>query len=274
MTTPAHPLIQTVRRVLENLRNSGAAQEAIAEAEAALAELERELAAAQEERAKFVSVVTHELRLPMTSIQGYTDLLRQGAMGAVNENQLNFLNVIRSNVLRMNSLITSLSDMTKAEAGRLAVETGPQALRPLVEKAVEAKKEVLAEFQQTVDLQIPANLPQVQADPARLQQVIEHLVDNAAKYADPGGSVAVNAEDRGERVRLTVHDRGYGILPEEQEKIFEPFYRSDDQRVRDRHGWGLGLPLCRRLLALMSGEVGLESRPGEGTTVWLDLPKA
>ncbi|MBI3159552.1 MAG: HAMP domain-containing histidine kinase [Chloroflexi bacterium] len=272
--TTSHPLVQTLRRILATLQDSGAALEAIAEAEAALTELERELAAAQEEKAKFVSVVTHELRLPMTSIQGYTDLLRQGAMGAVNENQLNFLNVIRSNVHRMNALITSLSDMTKAEAGRLAVETSPQALSPLAAKAIEAKKEVLAEFQQTVEDQIPGDLPPVQADPARVQQVIEHLLDNAAKYADPGGTITVGAEDKGERVRLTVHDRGYGIPPEEQDKVFEPFYRSDDQRVRDRHGWGLGLPLCRRLLALMSGSVGLESRPGEGTTVWLDLPKA
>lgn len=262
-----HPKIEHLRQALEAAGVDG-------EARTALDALENELAAAADEKAKFVSVITHELRLPMTSIQGYTDLLRGGAMGEVNENQLNFLNVIRANVHRMNALVTSLSDLTKAEAGRLTLETSPQALAALVDKAAEARKETFAEFEQTVANEVPAALPAVQVDPHRIQQVLEHLLDNAAKYSDPGGTITVTAEEKGGKIRLTVEDHGYGILPEDQPRLFEPFFRSDDQRVRDRHGWGLGLSVCRSLIALMQGEVGLESRPGEGTRVWLDLPKA
>lgn len=263
----SHPNIEKLRAALD-------AAGADADARAALDALEADLAAATDEKAKFVSVIAHELRLPMTSIQGYTDLLRQGAMGEINENQRNFLNVIRANVHRMNSLVTSLSDMTKAEVGRLKVEAEAVALRPLVDKAGDTKKEVLAEFEQTLDNQIPEGLPNVLADPARVQQVLEHLIDNAARYADPGGMITVSADEMNGGIRLTVHDKGYGISEEDQPKLFEPFFRSDDQRVRDKHGWGLGLSVCRQLLALMSGDVGLESRPGEGTTVWVDLPKA
>lgn len=265
--TPNHPQIALLRQRLEAL---GADEET----RAALAALETEIESAIDEKAKFVSVITHELRLPMTSIQGYTDLLRGGAMGEINENQLNFLNVIRANVHRMNALVTSLSDMTKAEAGRLALEASPQALRPLIDKAAEAKKEVLTEFQQTLDNQVSADLPPVQADPQRVQQILEHLLDNAAKYSDPGSTVTITAEESGANIRLKVHDTGYGIPPEDLPRVAEPFFRSDDQRVRDRYGWGLGLSVVRSLLALMHGDLGLESRPGEGTTAWVDLPKA
>ncbi|TAK12283.1 MAG: HAMP domain-containing histidine kinase [Anaerolineae bacterium] len=263
----SHPNIDKLRSALDALG-------ADAETRAALDALEAELANATDEKAKFVSVITHELRLPMTSIQGYTDLLRQGAMGEINDNQRNFLNVIRANVHRMNALVTSLSDMTKAEVGRLKLDPATVALRPLVDKAAGAKKEALAEFEQTVDNQVAEGLPNVLADPQRVQQVLEHLIDNAARYADPGGTITVGAEDKNGSIRITVHDNGYGIPEEDLPKVFEPFYRSDDQRVRDKHGWGLGLSVCRQLVALMSGNVGLESRPGEGTTVWVELPKA
>jgi signal transduction histidine kinase len=223
-------------------------------------------------KSKFVSVVTHELRLPMTSIKGYADLLRQGAVGPVNEMQLNFVDVIRNNVERMSTLVSDLSDVSRIETGRLKLGMALISLQDYITEAVNSLKPKIDEKGQMLTLDIPADLPQVHADPNRVVQVMNNLLSNAHKYTHTGGKITVRAFVDQDRVRVEVRDTGIGISAEDQIQLFTQFFRSEDPEVREQQGWGLGLNVAKKLVELMEGEIGMQSVFREGSTFWFTLP--
>lgn len=250
-------------------------KEVAAEMEALSAENARLNQAVQQAnlaRSRFVSAVTHEIRVPMTSIKGYTDLLRQGVIGPVNEQQLNFLNTIRNNVERMSTLVSNLSDISHIETGRLKMQLADIYLRISLEEALNSLNLKLAEKEQTLTVDLPANLPPVRADSIRLVQVLHNLLSNAHKYTPPKGKIAVHASPTGSFVRVEVSDTGIGIRPEDQSLLFTQFFRSEDPAVREQQGWGLGLCVAKRLVDIMGGEVGVQSQVGEGSTFWFTVP--
>lgn len=228
---------------------------------------------ARQEKSHFVSVVSHELRLPMTSIKGYTDLMLKGMTGEINEMQTNFLAVIRNNVERMSRLISNLSDLSKAEEGRLLLQKDTFPIGMVVQNARAAVEEIINTRKQTVvSDEIPANLPPVHADPQRVAQMVEIYLRNALLYSPEGSQIHVRAFQDGSFVRLEVHDPGMGVAEADQTHLFEPFFRSEDQRVRDHAGWGLGLAVVRSLADLQGGQVGFEPRPQGGSIFWFTLP--
>jgi signal transduction histidine kinase len=250
-------------------------KEVAAEMEALSAENARLNQAVQQAnlaRSRFVSAVTHEIRVPMTSIKGYTDLLRQGVIGPVNEQQLNFLDTIRNNVERMSTLVSNLSDISHIETGRLKMQLADIYLRISLEEALNSLNLKLAEKEQTLTVDLPANLPPVRADSIRLVQVLHNLLSNAHKYTPPKGKIAVHASPTGSFVRVEVSDTGIGIRPEDQSLLFTQFFRSEDPAVREQQGWGLGLCVAKRLVDIMGGEVGVQSQVGEGSTFWFTVP--
>lgn len=223
-------------------------------------------------KSKFVSVVTHELRIPMTSIKGYTDLLRQGAVGPVNDMQSNFLNVIRSNVDRMNNLVSDLSDISRLETGRIQLEPGAVSVTGALHEAVLTLRPRFEEKEQIIELDVPEDLPPAYADSSRLVQIANNLIGNANKYTQQGGQVAVRAFQQDENVRVEVIDNGIGIDQEDQEKLFQQFFRSENEAVREQQGWGLGLNVTKRLVELMGGEIGADSTLNIGSTFWFTIP--
>lgn len=223
-------------------------------------------------KTKFVSVVTHELRIPMTSIKGYTDLLRQGVVGTVNEMQLNFLNVIRNNVERMSALVSDLSDISHIENGRIKLNSSMVSAAESVQETVNNLKPRIQEKGQELSIEVQSALPQVYADPNRLVQVLTNLLNNAHKYTPEKGKLSLRASQNGEYVRFEVQDNGIGISPEDQEGLFGQFFRSESPEVREQQGWGLGLNLANRLVTLMGGEMGVRSMLGEGSTFWFTIP--
>lgn len=227
---------------------------------------------ARQEKDKFVSVVTHELRLPLTAIKGYTDLLRQGAVGPINEQQLSFLDTIRNNVDRMSALLSDLADISQIETGRLRVEIGQVLLQTSLDAVLKNLQPMLHSKQQKVEISRIDQLPPVSADANRLLQVLTHLLRNASMYTADGGRISVRAYPRDEMLRVDVTDTGIGISPEDQKKLFTPFFRADEMVVRDQHGWGLGLYLSARLIELMGGGIGVESSLENGSTFWFTLP--
>lgn len=240
--------------------------------QAEVADLEGQLQESRKSKSQFVSHVTHELRLPLTSIRGYTDLLRQGIVGPVNEQQHNFLEVIKSNVERMTALISDLADINYLDTGRMKLSPRLVFLDEPIARTVEHLKTRLAEKEQTIVVELPELTHPVYADEARLQQILTALLNNAWKYTPKGGKITVRASEDANQVHVTVSDTGIGISPIDQEKIFTPFFRSEDEAVREHPGWGLALHLAKRLAEAMDGKMGFESTLHQGSTFWFSLP--
>jgi signal transduction histidine kinase len=229
---------------------------------------------ANQTKTKFVSVVTHELRLPMTSIKGYTDLLRGGMVGPINDQQKSFLEVIRNNVERMSVLVSDLSDISHIETGRLKLSLAILRLHDHVNDTLNSLRPKLEESRQALEADLPDDLPNVYADPNRLVQVLTNLLSNANKYTPPEGRIILHARHEEDFVRVEVRDNGFGISSEDQANLFTQFFRSDDPRVREQQGWGLGLSVARRLVELMGGEIGAQSELHKGSTFWFTIPIA
>ena len=224
------------------------------------------------EKAAFVSTVAHELRIPMTSIMGYTDLLKGGMMGELNESQLGFLVVIRENVGRMSKLVADLSDIYKVESGRLNLETMAMPLSSAVNDGVDKTSTQIEARGQKVSVSLPAGLPMVFADPKRAAQMVHYLLENAVLYSPEGSPIEISADPDGKLVRLLVTDHGIGVDEADQPHVFTQFFRSEVEAVREHKGWGLSLATVRALAELGGGAAGYESEPGTGSTFWVSFP--
>lgn len=225
-----------------------------------------------ETKSKFISVISHELRLPMTSIKGYTDLLLQGTVGSVNEQQLNFLNVIRNNVDRMQVLVSDLSDISRIETGRLRLQTETISLDKYLDQVLSSLGPKINEKKQILDVMFPEDLPMCNADPHRVMQVLTNLINNAIKYTPEGGHITITASHEDSFLHVEVTDDGIGISQDDQARLFNQFFRSEDLAVREQQGWGLGLNVSKQFVKLMGGEIGMVSKLGEGSTFWFTLP--
>ncbi len=232
-------------------------------------------------KSEFVSFVAHELKNPMTSIKGYTELLAAGAVGGVNEAQGNFLGTIRSNIERMNTLVSDLNDLSKIEAGRLRLEFKAIAIQDVVEEVVRSTRRQIEDKQQQLVIELSDDLPKIWADSTRLSQVVVNLVSNAHKYTESGGEIYISAEaghnqwdeDGAENVvHLWVKDTGIGISEEDQTKIFTKFFRSEDPKTREVAGTGLGLNITRSLVEMQGGKIWFESQHRQGTTFHITVP--
>jgi signal transduction histidine kinase len=263
--------IDALRSALLNVRSSVSPEDASQMLEQ-LDELSLSVELEREERRQFVSHVSHELRVPMTSIMGYTDLLRKGIFGPVNDQQLNFLNIIRSNVDRMAALVSDLSDLSKLETGSLVMEIVACRLQDVVDGVVRNLQPAFADRNQHFTTTLPADMPHVSADTKRLAQVLTNLLNNANRYTPPGGSISVHVTRDERMARLEVSDTGIGISSEDQSRLFEQFFRSDHAAVREHPGWGLSLSVSKGLVEQMGGAMGAASKPGEGCTFWFTVP--
>jgi PAS domain S-box-containing protein len=230
---------------------------------------EREIAQAKNE---FVSVVAHELRTPMTSIKGYTDLILQGAMGEVNGQQRRFLEIVKTNVDRLSELISDLLDTARIEAGRVRLEIEPVQVPSIVGEVCDSLAETIRERGLALTVESDPDVPAVHADRNRLIQVLMNLLSNAYRYTPVGGSITVSVRPDKDAVLVEVKDTGIGIAPEDQEKIFERFFRADQELVNEQTGTGLGLPIARSLVELHGGRLWLESELGQGSTFSFTLP--
>jgi signal transduction histidine kinase len=247
------------------------------------AQLYAEVQRANEAKSEFVSFVAHELKNPMTSIKGYTELLAAGSVGEINEMQTNFLQTIRSNVERMSVLVSDLNDNAKIEANRLRLDFKPVDVPEVLDEALKSTKRQLEDKKQAVDTKYSGNLPSIWADPVRVGQVLTNLVSNAHKYTPEGGKIMIGAEAIANQwdpegakqvVHLWVKDDGIGISNEDQVKIFQKFFRSDDSKAREAPGTGLGLNITKSLVEMQGGRIWFESEYRKGTTFHFTVPVA
>ncbi len=260
------------RTTLEAICN----QIAVAVENARLLEVLRRLEAqgeVQRLKAELISAVSHELRTPLGFIKGYaTTLLREDVAPIDAATRREFLQIIDEETGKLQKMIDDLLDTSRFQAGRLRLERQPTALAELVAKAVGKARPGLAETGHEVAIRLPDEDVRVLADPMRVEQVLDNLLNNAARYSDPNTPVEVAvARDNG-NVVVSVTDRGDGIPEAEQEHVFEPFHRGENSRRRGVHGAGLGLAVCRGIVEAQSGRIWVESTPGRGSTFRFTLP--
>lgn len=233
---------------------------------------------AERAKSEFIIAVSRRLRTPLTAIRGYTEALSSGVAGTMNEAQSHFLRIIRDNALRTVSLAGNLIAVAQMEKGFLKLEYGETDLHLIVGDVVPSFQSQLEARQLEVRLELDDDLPMVEADPARVRQILDNLVSNAIKFAYPGGRITIGARllcDEGEQATvcaLWVSDTGIGISPEEQARIWERFYRPSNPLATEAGGLGVGLSIVKSLVEAHGGRVWLESTPGVGSTFTVLLP--
>lgn len=247
------------------------------------AQLYEAVQAANEAKTEFISFVSHELKAPMTSIKGYTDLLLSQNFGDLNEAQHRFLRTVGANVERMTRLVSDLQDVSRIEAGQLHLQSQPVSFENLIDEVLQSTQAQIAEKEQTLDLEISPDLPEVWGDPTRLAQILTNLVSNAYKYTPENGRITIRAEkttemnghvEPKEMVHVSVADTGLGIREEDQQGIFTKFFRGNDEQALRAPGTGLGLNITKNLVEMHNGRIWFESKHRQGTTFHVVIPAA
>jgi len=245
------------------------------------AELFSELEHANQDKSKFVSLVAHELKNPMTSMKGYTDLLLKGVLGPMNEQQSDFLRIVLNNVNRMETLVSDLNDLTKQQTGNLRLEIAPVDFRDIVVETLRSLQGQIEEKNQELAVEVPEDLPLVMGDSNRLMQVMTNFVSNAYKYTPPGGKIGIRAEltrnlwnpqGAPQVIHCAVQDTGIGMDEDDLAKLFRPYFRSDNPKTREQPGTGLGLTITRGLIEQHGGQVWVESELEVGTVFHFTIP--
>jgi signal transduction histidine kinase len=254
------------------------------------------VAQANQAKSEFIDFVAHELKQPMTSMQGYARLLAMGIGGELAPMQAQFVQVITSNVDRMGKLVNNLLEISRLEAGRTTLRLEPVQLREVIDETLVNTRTEIEARHHTLEVTIPDNLPPVMGDRERLVQIMTNMVSNAYKYTPEGGiiriavpspavpSPTVGTGGRGDghggqevppgHLQVSVSDNGIGMSPQELAGLREKFFRADQPFVREQPGTGLGVSITRGLVALHGGELVVESEAGKGTTFSLTVPTA
>ncbi|MGE5689265.1 MAG: ATP-binding protein [Pseudomonadota bacterium] len=224
-------------------------------------------------KSDFVATVSHELRTPLAAIHGSALTILRPDLSLDSELRARLLHVIAEESERLAEIVNDLLLASHLDSGRLQVHIERCDPLALAGQVVEAARTHLPDNVE-VELEAPAELPVVAADPGQLRQVLENLVENAIKYSPDGGTVALGVDRDEGTVRFRVRDRGLGIPEDEHRRVFEKFYRLDPNMTRGIGGTGLGLYICRELVRMMDGRIWVDSTPGDGSTFTVELPVA
>jgi PAS domain S-box-containing protein len=231
--------------------------------------------AADRAKSEFVANVSHELRTPMTSIKGYADLLLLQAAGDINDDQRRFLTVIKQNADRLTSLVNDLLTISSIEQRDIELDIRDIDVSEVINDvvfAIEGRMSGEGAKQVNIDTEIADELTTIEGDYDRITQIVTNLVSNSYQYTEDGGQIVISAYEEAGGVRIDVADTGIGIPYEQQDRIFERFFRGvENPMVMATAGTGLGLSIVQHLIDMHSGRISFESEPGVGTTfsVWL-----
>lgn len=223
-------------------------------------------------KTELVSMVAHELRSPLTSISGFSELLMDE--GVTREQSEEYASIILKESNRLSELINKFLDISKIEAGKSQVKRAPVNLREVIEKVLDVNLHQAERKHIAVSLKMSNNVPPIIGDRDMMEQVILNLFSNAIKYSPPNAAVEIRLRETDSDVTVEVEDTGYGISEESLPRIFDKFYRaSDNEAVREESGTGLGLSLVKEIVELHGGRVAVKSELGKGSTFGFILPK-
>lgn len=235
----------------------------LAQANARLVELDRM-------KSMFLASMSHELRTPLNSIIGFTGLILMGPPGELSEEQRKQLTIVKSSAMHLLDLINDILDISKIESGRVELQLESFPIGEVTNETLTA----VAPLAKNKGLELTADVPEgliLHSDRRRVKQVLMNLLSNAIKFSDHGGVGVSAAADDG-KLTVSVSDCGIGIRPEDLEKLFNPFQQLDMSSTKQYEGTGLGLYLCKRLLAMLGGVMSVKSEYGRGSTFTFVLP--
>jgi len=258
------PRLDELARLLAEAGRRGEGQEAH--------EIRQQMERLVQTNAQFVSVMAHEIRIPMTSIRGYADMLAKNVVGELNPMQLQFAETIRNNVIRMEQLVSDVSDISKLHSGRIRLEAKQDSFASVIERVQKEVEALAQERGHSVTYELAPDLPPLHLDSARLAQVIGKLLVNALRYTPEGGAITVRAQPVDGQLAVTVEDTGIGIAEDERAHIGDLFWRSDRDEVRAFKGNGLGLPIAMGLVKLLGGSFFFHGAAGKGSTFGFRVP--
>jgi signal transduction histidine kinase len=236
-----------------------------------LRRLYREVETASQHKSDFLANMSHELRTPLNAIIGFSQVLREGMVGDVNEKQAEYLDDILSSGQHLLSLINDVLDLSKVEAGQVELQVAPFSLQDALERGVSMVREQATTEGVQITLHKNGSLDVVSGDERRMSQVIFNLLSNAVKFTPTGGQVDVRATRINGELRVSVADSGPGIAAEDLDRIFEEFQQTE-AGARQLEGTGLGLALSKRFVEMHGGRIWCESEVGKGSTFEFTLP--
>ncbi|MBU3955373.1 cell wall metabolism sensor histidine kinase WalK [bacterium] len=257
-----------VTRIKEAVSKYEASNRALQEKTGKLADMNKRLIEMDKLKSEFVSVVSHELRTPLTSIIGYAKILT--TLKLSDEQKGKYLHVIENEGKRLAKLVSDFLDITKIESGTMTFQPVEFDVRDLI-------KEVAENFNVSHEIGIDTNVPSIPtitlADRDKIKQVFLNLLANASRYTPAGKNISITVEKENDKIKISVRDEGPGMNKEVLEKIFDKFYRCNDDISKKSRGSGLGLAITRGILSQHKGEIWAESEPGKGSTFIFTLPE-
>ncbi len=226
-------------------------------------------------RANFVSMVSHELRTPLNSVQGFVDLLLQGYMGSLNEEQQKYLGYVQDGVQQLVSSVEDILLLTRSDSGQFEIKQEVVDFAYLLKHIVTTLQPQARKAGVKIIEEIQESAPLIYVDPQRMKQVLNNLVMNALKFTPQGGTVTIRIRQYNERFAvISVSDTGIGIPFEDRPHVFERFYQSNHNQQSKMGGYGLGLSIVKLIIEQHGGEIHFESVTGKGTTFFFTVPLA
>ncbi|TLN01961.1 hypothetical protein FDZ74_15515, partial [bacterium] len=236
----------------------------------ARADIIRQTREAEQLRSEMMATLSHELRMPLTTIKGYATMLLMDEVhwepGQIDE----YLHLIDDECEAMQSMVKTILDSSLLDVNQLTIEAQPLHLEKIAHQVATEIQRQTSSHRLIVDLS-PA-FPLVNADPRWIKQVFRNILDNAVKYSPNGGLIVIHGEARKDDVVISIADQGIGISPEDLIPIFEKYFRVRNSNTRSIPGTGLGLPIARAIVEAQGGRIWADSKLGQGTTVFFSLP--
>ena len=230
------------------------------------------LAEANRMKSEFVSIVSHQLRSPLSNLRWALELLMSGKIGKIEEKQLEYFTILKENSNRMKELIEDLLIVSRIETAKLLIKKMEFSLEDLVKELIKELTPFALASNVEIKFLNKEDLPKVFADPSQIRLVIENLLDNAIRYIKGIGVVEIKIESQEKNIYFEIRDNGVGIPKEEQKYIFQKFFRSENVLKYQTQGSGLGLYISKAIIEKSEGEIGFKSQEGIGSTFWFTLP--